>query len=318
MSEDVKRTLRDNIRVVRYSIMSFDSGYLIPLIGGIARTFYDRLYAVSRRLYRLFQRARTSEERRGLFEEIVRTRRLRGIRLPDRLVDMARALIDVYETRDTLLRILTPPREEEIEPRTVYDWVVSIKNTLSSLRDTLREYGFRLERIEREIAFVEKIEREKEKLIPPPPPPKKVRIVEVTAYLNYIPGMRGGRGKDKEYKILKWVKEGEEYDPDLIRLMREIWECVFYWLPPYGITSYDVNFGLTNRVEELDIEEYKKVEKDIENYVYAMIIDAPTRLVDREGEGNIKKILRYCEEHEERGYAAIRWNEPPIHYYKPP
>ena len=113
----------------------------------------------------------------------------------------------------------------------------------------------------------------------------EIKAVELTMYLNYLPGAAGGKGREREYKILKLVPKADrelllQYEAE----MEEYFFQAFHWLQPYrdtlrylGLGPY---LGITNREYLIPREEWEE-EKD---YVAVGIFKAGGPLIHaREG-----------------------------------
>lgn len=135
-----------------------------------------------------------------------------------------------------------------------------------------------------------------------------VKIVEVTAYLNYVPKSLGGKGRTNEYKIIRWVKAGEEDSPATEEETYDLWSRVYFWfrkhlnaLKQLGVGS--LQFGMTNRIDWTP----KSKLSDIKDWTYCLIIHPETKRVRFEGTANITKLSMLTEEQIEagEGYSLV-------------
>jgi hypothetical protein len=194
-------------------------------------------------------------------------------------------------------------REREAEAR--------YRRELRSFRNISREIielRSEIEGLVRKAEVEEEEIKKKKKYLPPPPPPK-VEIMEVCAYCNYIPGMKGGKGKEREYKILRWIKKNTmlEYEDE----MRDLWFKIFDWFAvgPKRLDDENIEYGETNREpdEPVKIEEFEK----FQDYILALIMNTKTGIEVQRGEGTVHEIFA-------EGYDGINWRGPVIFYYNPP
>jgi len=140
----------------------------------------------------------------------------------------------------------------------------------------------------------------------------KIEAVELAMYLNYLPGAAGGKGREREYKILKLVPKADR--AVLLRYQAEM-ERYFFgafpWLLPYrdelrelGLGPY---LGITNREDVIPRKEWEE-EKD---YVAVAIFESGGDLLyAREGKAPILHwdfLIRHSKELEpgEWNYHSI-------------
>ena len=135
-----------------------------------------------------------------------------------------------------------------------------------------------------------------------------IDIIEVTAYLNYIPKSLGGKGRTNEYKVIRWVQKGTEDYFETEDATYELWSRIFYWFRPMldklkNLEIGSLQYGITNREDTIPIEDLNRVQ----DWVYALVIHPRTRKVRFSGTANITKLLRLSEEEIERGdgYALV-------------
>ena len=135
-----------------------------------------------------------------------------------------------------------------------------------------------------------------------------IDIIEVTAYLNYIPKSLGGKGRTNEYKVIRWVVKGTEDYAKTEDDTYELWSRIFYWFRPKldqlkKLELGSLQYGITNREDTIPADEFESVK----DWVYALIIHPRTRKVRFSGTANITKLLKLSEEEIERGdgYALV-------------
>lgn len=149
---------------------------------------------------------------------------------------------------------------------------------------------------------------------------EKVKIVEVTAYLNYIPKSLGGKGKTNEYKVIRWVCDGEEDSAETEDDTYELWGRVYYWFREMidalkRLPDGSLQYGITNRVDYVT----PTAVHSIKDWLHCLIINRNTRRVAFEGTANITQLMQLTEDeiYAGKGYYLVRPHND-IHYHNVP
>jgi len=124
-----------------------------------------------------------------------------------------------------------------------------------------------------------------------------IKIVEVTAYLNYIPRSLGGKGRTNEYKVIRWVREGEEDSPDTEEKTYDLWSRVYFWFRPMLEALKDLHegslqYGITNRIDWVAPNKISSVK----DWLHCLMINPNTHKVAFQGTANITRLSNLCRE----------------------
>lgn len=137
---------------------------------------------------------------------------------------------------------------------------------------------------------------------------ERVKIVEVTAYLNYIPKSLGGKGRTNEYKVIRWVRAGEEDTFETEDDTYELWGRVYYWFRELlgalkSLEEGSLQYGITNRIDYIRPSEVDR----IKDWLHCLIINRNSRKVAFEGTANITKLLKLSEDeiYDGIGYSLV-------------